>query len=119
MKKVYIICCNDSMELASLSKEGLQDKMEELAEEHYEKLASQGHLKKFRSQENESFKEYRQRFYWHIHDVELAEGSVDARIEELEACVDRQYDYIREVESSLHVQESQTEIDCSPSGESK
>ncbi len=84
MSKVYIICRNDSMVLASLTEVGLAGIMEELAKKHYKKLVSQGHLKRFRSQEAESFKDYRQHIYWHIHEVELAEGSVDRRIQELE-----------------------------------
>jgi hypothetical protein len=58
---------------ASLTEEGIKDKMEELAKEHYGQMVSQGCLRIFRSLEAETFKEYRQRFYWHIHDVELAE----------------------------------------------
>lgn len=70
-KKAYIICCNDDMKLVCLTEDGIQDKLEKLAKEHYNLLVSHGQLKQFRSQEAIFFKEYGQQFYWHIHDVEL------------------------------------------------
>ena len=73
IKKAFVICCNDSLNLVSLTKEGLDGKKEELAKEHYKKLAKNGILKIYSSQENISFKEYCLIYYWHIHEVELAE----------------------------------------------
>ena len=61
MKIVYIICCNDLMVHAVVNDETLAKvRLVRLRLEHYEGI----------KYEYENFADYRNQFYWHIHDVE-------------------------------------------------
>jgi hypothetical protein len=59
--QAHIVCCNDSTEFVVLGGEKkANDKLKSLRKEHYEK----------NKWSFPDFKEYKQRCYWHLHDVE-------------------------------------------------
>lgn len=65
MSTAHIICCNDSMELVVLdNEEQAQVKLNELADQHYDKAAM------LNGQRFASRNYYNSIYYWHIHDIE-------------------------------------------------
>ena len=59
--KVFIICCNDSIEKASLDEEVAKKQLEVLAEAYYKRNFVG----------RNTYEEYRHICYWHIHEVEM------------------------------------------------
>jgi len=67
MKKIKVICCNDSIEAAVADVSNEVEITERLAKEHYEKA-------KYNIAMGDgvaSYDEYRKICYWHIHEIPI------------------------------------------------
>lgn len=76
IKKIKVLCCNDSMELVILSEktqEFLDRKLEEEARKHYNTVKF--NIAGYRGDEKdeERYERYREACYWHYHDVDAVE----------------------------------------------
>lgn len=65
-KKAYIIFNNDCAEFACLSEKKAIEKLGELKYAHYNKI-------KYSLQNEDTLKEYNEKYYWHLHIIGLEE----------------------------------------------